>query len=92
MNEINFVYKKFHNKTLDKLKDKPTKSLLIKASPWIAGAGIAVGHIMTSSNCTLPQQGKCSTCGSCIIAIGSLITWALAKKNNSDNFYIEKSN
>jgi len=64
---------------------------LTQTVPRLAGAGLALGHIATTSNCTIPQQGKCSTCGSCIIAIGSLMTWALAKKNSSDNFYIDKS-
>jgi len=48
--------------------------------PWLAGAGMAVGHAAVSSNCTLPQQGQCSRCGSCVIVVGTLATWALAKQ------------
>lgn len=48
--------------------------------PWLAGAGMALGHAAVSSNCTIPQQGRCSSCGSCVIVVGTLAFWALAKK------------
>lgn len=63
---------------------------LMKIAPWAAGAGIAVGHILTSSNCTIPQQGKCSTCGSCVVALGSLVAWAMIKKRQGNDFYSEE--
>ncbi len=67
---------------------QPTR--LMKAAPWMAGAGIAVGHILTSSNCTIPKQGLCSTCGSCVVALGSLVAWAMIKKRQGDDFYSEE--
>ncbi len=48
--------------------------------PWLAGAGLAIAHIEISGNCTLATQGRCSTCGSCAIAVVSLVSWALLKK------------
>ena len=51
-----------------------------KALPWLGGAGMALGHAAVSSNCTIPQQGQCSSCGSCVVVVGSLVVWALAKK------------
>ncbi len=71
--------------------DKKELTPLMKAAPWMAGAGIAVGHILTSSNCTIPKQGLCSTCGSCVIALGSLVGWAMIKKRQGNDFYSEES-
>ncbi len=51
--------------------------------PWLAGAGMAVGHAAVSSNCTIPQQGRCSSCGSCVIVVGTLAVWALAKQRQN---------
>jgi hypothetical protein len=64
---------------------------LMKVAPWAAGAGIAIGHILTSSNCTIPKQGLCSTCGSCVIALGSLVAWAMIKKRQGNDFYSEEA-
>ena len=66
------------------------KQWLSRTAPWLAGAGLALGHIATTSNCTLPQQGRCSTCGSCIIALGALVTWAVLKKTKDDDLYQKK--
>ena len=63
---------------------------LIQSTPWLAGAGLALGHIATTSNCTLPQQGRCSTCGSCIIALGVLVGWAVIKNKKDDDLYQKK--
>jgi hypothetical protein len=60
-----------------------------KALPWLAGAGMALGHAAVSANCTVPQQGRCAACGSCILVVGSLVAWAMAKKARGDDFYIE---
>ncbi len=59
------------------------------ALPWVAGAGIAVGHLLTSTNCSVPKQGSCSACGSCVVALGSLTAWALLKQKqaNKKPFY-----
>jgi len=50
--------------------------------PWMAGAGLAVSQIALSSNCTLPRDGQCSTCGGCVVALGVLVSWAVLKKRN----------
>lgn len=58
-----------------------------KLLPWAAGAGLAVSHIVVSSNCTLPKEGRCSTCGSCVVALATLVGWALYKKRQDGDFY-----
>jgi hypothetical protein len=64
-------------------------SLLNQSIPWLFGAGIAAGHLLTASNCTIPQQGKCAVCGGCVVALGSLVGWAMIKKRQGDDFYSE---
>ncbi len=71
--------------------DKKVLTPLMKAAPWAAGAGIAIGHVLTSSNCTLPKQGLCTSCGSCVVALGSLVAWAMIKKRQGNDFYAEES-
>ena len=70
-------------KTLSSLMEQKPQ-WLIDSAPWLAGAGLALGHIATTSNCTVPQQGRCSTCGSCIIALGALVSWAVIKNKKDD--------
>lgn len=60
-----------------------------KVLPWLAGAGMALGHAAVSANCTVPQQGRCAACGSCILVVGSLVAWATVKKRRGDDFYIQ---
>ncbi len=69
------------------MKQKKNKSTFNKVMPWMAGAGFALGHIAITTNCTLTSQGRCSTCGSCVIALGSIVAWATLKKRR-DDFYI----
>jgi len=52
--------------------------------PWMAGAGVAVSQVALSTGCTLPRDGQCSTCGSCVVALGVLVSWAVLKKRNGD--------
>ncbi|MDD5036185.1 MAG: hypothetical protein PHE55_15655 [Methylococcaceae bacterium] len=59
------------------------------SAPWLAGVGIAVGHIALANNCTVPQQGRCGACGSCIVAVGSLVGWALLKQRRGEPFYTD---
>jgi hypothetical protein len=75
-------------KKVDSLKDgaQPTE-FLTQSMPWLFGAGIAAGHLLTASNCTLPQQGRCAVCGGCVVALGSLVGWAILKKRQGDDFY-----
>lgn len=53
---------------------------LHRALPWLAGAGFALSHIALTSNCTVPKQGRCSTCGSCVVALGAIVAWAMLKR------------
>lgn len=66
------------------------KEFVNKSLPWLFGAGIAGGHLMTASNCTVPQTGQCAVCGGCVVALGSLVAWALVKQKNGDDFYSQK--
>jgi len=68
-------------------KEELDSSLLEQSMPWLFGAGIAAGHLLTASNCTIPQQGKCAVCGGCVVALGSLVGWAMIKKRQGDDFY-----
>jgi len=60
---------------------------LEKSIPWLVGGGLALSHLATASNCSLPQQGKCTTCGSCVFALGTLVTWAILKKPKDGELY-----
>ena len=73
-----------------KKRTRSYRKFLVKAAPWLAGAGIAAGHVAVSTNCTVPQQGRCSSCGSCIVAVGSLVAWALIKNRQGGEFYEER--
>lgn len=64
--------------------DRPAVQRLL---PWLAGAGMALGHAAVSANCTIPQQGRCAACGSCILVVGSLASWAMVKKRKGGEFY-----
>ncbi|NOT85018.1 MAG: hypothetical protein HOP02_09660 [Methylococcaceae bacterium] len=57
----------------------------------MAGVGIAVGHVLTGSNCSIPKQGSCSACGSCVVALGSLTAWAVIKQRSSDQPFYEQN-
>jgi hypothetical protein len=50
---------------------------------------MAAGHIAVSVNCTVPQQGRCAACGSCIVVVGSLVGWALWKNRQGGVFYVD---
>ena len=69
------------------LSTEKSDMLVNQAMPWLFGAGIAAGHLLTASNCTLPQQGRCAVCGGCVVALGSLVGWAMIKKRQGDDFY-----
>jgi hypothetical protein len=55
--------------------------------PWLAGAGMALGHAAVSANCTVLQHGRCAACGSCILVVGSLAAWAIARKRRGGEFW-----
>ncbi len=74
----------------DSEQAKQTNALAAKTLPWLFGAGIAAGHLITASNCTIPQQGKCAVCGGCVVALGSLVAWAKIKQNSGDDFYSQR--
>jgi len=70
-----------------KAEEIEPETLLNQSIPWLFGAGIAAGHLLTASSCTIPQQGKCTVCGGCVVALGSLVGWAMLKKRQGDDFY-----
>ena len=74
----------------DSEQEKKTNELALKTLPWLFGVGIAAGHLMTASNCTIPQQGKCAVCGGCVVALGSLVAWAKIKEKSGDDFYSQR--
>ncbi len=57
----------------------PRTTPLQRTLPWLAGAGFALGHVALTSNCTVPREGRCSTCGSCVVALGAIVAWAVLK-------------
>ena len=66
---------------------KPYQKLL----PWVAGAGFALSHIVIESSCTLPKEGRCASCGGCVVALGAIVTWAIYKKRDGRVFYQKNS-
>jgi len=62
---------------------------LVKVAPWFAGASLGLCHVAMSSNCSVTREGHCNNCGSCVIALGALVGWALMDKNrqNKDGHY-----
>jgi len=65
-----------------------------KLLPWVAGAGFAVSgagfavsHLVIASSCTVPKEGRCSTCGGCVVALAAIVTWAIYKKREGNEFY-----
>lgn len=71
--------------SLDKIIASPQMTWVRRFGPWLAGAGMAVGHLTASSHCSLPKQGQCTTCGGCVIAVASLVGWAALKKKQEDD-------
>ena len=57
--------------------------------PWVAGAGLAASHTLMASNCTLPKNGQCTTCGSCSVVVVTLVSWALLKRDSSNKEFNE---
>ena len=55
--------------------------------PWMAGAGFAISHIVVSSHCTLPQQGRCSSCGGCVVALTAIVAWAVYSKRQGNGIF-----
>lgn len=51
-----------------------------KLLPWLAGSGVAMGQAVLATACTLPTVGKCAGCGSCVVAVATLSTWALKRR------------
>jgi len=72
-----------NNKTCEEQTINPYQKIL----PWLAGVSFAVSHIVIESNCTLPKEGRCASCGGCIIALSGIVTWAVYKKREGRVFY-----
>ncbi|WP_150047259.1 MULTISPECIES: hypothetical protein [Methylomonas] len=68
---------------------EPDNGRLAKARrqflPWLAGSGIALGQAALATACTLPTAGKCAGCGSCVVGVASLYTWALKRRKADSN-------
>jgi len=47
-----------------------------------AGAGMAISQVALSSGCSVPNSGRCSACGSCLVVIAGLVGWALWRQHN----------
>ncbi len=62
--------------------DKPLKvdSRIQKLAPWMAGSGIAMGQALLATACSLPTVGKCVGCGSCVVGVATLCSWALKRR------------
>lgn len=56
------------------------KTLFLKTAPWLAGMGMAVGQAAVATRCTVPEQGTCVGCCSCLVVVGSLASWAIQSK------------
>ncbi len=65
-------------------------SLISQFTPWLAGAGFAIGNTVASTSCTVPLQGKCTGCGGCAIALGALVVWALRNQSKGKEFYLDE--
>ena len=48
-----------------------------KILPWAAGSGFAIGHLTASARCTMVAFGHCTGCAGCVVALVSLVGWAL---------------
>jgi hypothetical protein len=59
---------------------------LKQLAPWCAGASLAVTHIAMSTNCTVTREGHCNSCGSCAVALIALVSWAVIKKGDKQQF------
>ena len=58
---------------------------VVKIAPWFAGASLGLCHVAMSSNCSVTREGHCTSCGSCVIALGALVGWALMDKNRQSD-------
>ena len=66
-------------KVIKKFKQNET---LVKVAPWFAGASLGLCHVAMSSNCSVTREGHCTSCGSCVIALGALVGWAIMDKGS----------
>lgn len=57
-----------------------TDGRLQKLAPWMAGSGIAMGQALLATACSLPTVGKCVGCGSCVVGVATLCSWALKRR------------
>lgn len=57
--------------------------------PWAAGASFAVSHLVIASSCTVPKEGRCATCGGCVVALAAIVIWAIHKKKKGNGIYDE---
>ena len=74
----------------EQVKEVTKNSIFIKVLPWVAGVGVATTQALSSSHCSALEHGQCSKCGSCVLALGGLVIWAVSKNKDRDDFFIEK--
>jgi len=73
------------------MRQRSKQSGFERVMPWMAGAGFAFGHIAMTSSCTLTTQGRCISCGGCVVALVSIVAWAKTKKQGGDFFAVDKN-
>jgi hypothetical protein len=61
-------------------KQLKVENHLHKLAPWMAGSGIAMGQALLATACSLPTVGKCVGCGSCVVGVATLCSWALKRR------------
>lgn len=59
---------------------KEPNLVMAKLAPWFAGSGIALGQAVLATACTLPTAGKCAGCGSCVVGVAALYSWAVKRR------------
>jgi uncharacterized Tic20 family protein len=80
----------FNVKTETLEKQTDSQSVISQYLPWFAGIGFAIGNTVASTSCTVPQQGKCTGCGGCAVALGALVVWALRNQSKGKEFYLDE--
>jgi len=53
------------------------------AAPWIAGSAMAAGQAFLATGCSVPKVGKCVGCGSCVVAVITLSSWAMRRRKQT---------
>jgi hypothetical protein len=69
---------------LDDEHESATKMRLFNlAAPWVAGSAMAAGQAFLATGCSVPKVGKCVGCGSCVVAVITLSSWAMRRRKQT---------